>query len=45
MALRLQGHLDNNVLKRSLHEVVQRHEILRTVFRADNGQLHTLKIY
>jgi amino acid adenylation domain-containing protein len=34
IALRLQGHLDVPVLERTLTEVVRRHEILRTTFRA-----------
>ncbi|MGJ7605343.1 amino acid adenylation domain-containing protein [Variovorax sp. LT1R20] len=34
-ALRLAGALDTNAVRASLHELVQRHESLRTVFRAD----------
>jgi amino acid adenylation domain-containing protein len=38
-ALRLTGRLDAAVAERSLHEVVRRHEALRTVFRTVGGQL------
>ncbi|MEW5927432.1 MAG: non-ribosomal peptide synthase/polyketide synthase, partial [Gemmatimonadota bacterium] len=38
-ALRVRGGLDARVLERSLTEVVRRHEVLRTVFRAgDDGE-------
>ncbi len=35
---RLRGHLDLTTLERSLHEIVRRHEILRTCFPAVAGQ-------
>ncbi len=38
-ALRLTGWLDAAVAERTLHEVVRRHEALRTVFRTVAGQL------
>jgi amino acid adenylation domain-containing protein len=38
-ALRLRGRLDAATAERSLHEVVHRHEALRTVFRTVGGQL------
>ncbi|MCP4658034.1 MAG: AMP-binding protein, partial [bacterium] len=32
-AVRLRGRLDRGALRRSLHEIVERHEVLRTTFR------------
>jgi acyl carrier protein len=37
-ALRLKGTLDVDALQQSLNAVVSRHEILRTVFRSNNGK-------
>jgi acyl carrier protein len=37
VALRIRGPLDPAALQRSLHEVVRRHEILRTVIQLDQG--------
>lgn len=37
VALRLDGHLDERALNTALCDVVARHEILRTVFRAEDG--------
>ncbi|NEQ43670.1 MAG: hypothetical protein F6K00_08970 [Leptolyngbya sp. SIOISBB] len=39
MAYRFTGQLERGVLERSLASILQRHEILRTTFVADNGQL------
>ena len=36
-AMRLSGELDVSALQRSLNEVVQRHEVLRTTYAADEG--------
>jgi amino acid adenylation domain-containing protein/non-ribosomal peptide synthase protein (TIGR01720 family) len=36
--LRLQGRLDRGVLQRTIDEIVRRHELLRTVFTAPEGQ-------
>jgi len=36
--VRITGDLDAAVLHRSLHEIVRRHEVLRTVYRAEQGQ-------
>jgi amino acid adenylation domain-containing protein/non-ribosomal peptide synthase protein (TIGR01720 family) len=36
--LRLQGALDRAVLQRAIDEIVRRHELLRTVFAAPDGQ-------
>lgn len=38
MAFRLQGGLNIAALRKALHTVVQRHEILRSRFNADNGR-------
>lgn len=38
VAVRLVGPLDTGALERSLNEVVQRHEVLRTTFRAVDGE-------
>ncbi len=38
LALRLVGDLDRTVLKRTIDEIVSRHEVLRTTFRSDNGR-------
>ncbi|HVE75321.1 MAG TPA: amino acid adenylation domain-containing protein, partial [Actinomycetota bacterium] len=38
MILRLKGSLDQGALRRSLHEVMRRHEILRTTFEARGGR-------
>ncbi|MEO8429885.1 MAG: amino acid adenylation domain-containing protein [Acidobacteriota bacterium] len=37
-AVRLRARLDPAVFERSLREIVQRHEALRTVFRAERGE-------
>ncbi len=37
-AVWLEGDLDVGVLERSLNEIVQRHEVLRTTFRAERGR-------
>jgi acyl carrier protein len=37
-ALRLKGSLDTEALQQSLNAIVSRHEVLRTVFRSDNGK-------
>lgn len=37
LALRLEGNLDVNGLELALHDVVERHESLRTIFPEDNG--------
>ncbi len=37
-ALRLKGHLDSVALERCLAAVTERHESLRTTFKAENGQ-------
>ena len=34
----IEGHLDVDLLERSIGEVVRRHEVLRTTFRSDNGE-------
>ncbi|MFG3056981.1 amino acid adenylation domain-containing protein, partial [Kitasatospora sp. NPDC048239] len=39
-ALRLTGTLDRDALRGALHDVVTRHEILRTVYPTHNGQPH-----
>ncbi len=36
--LRMKGHLDTSALHDALQEVVNRHEVLRTTFREENGQ-------
>ncbi|HJP93407.1 MAG TPA: amino acid adenylation domain-containing protein [Pyrinomonadaceae bacterium] len=36
--LRLKGNLNIDVLQRSINTIVSRHEILRTVFRSNNGK-------
>ena len=38
-ALRLDGALDADALRRALEEIVDRHESLRTVFRSEAGEL------
>ncbi len=38
VAVRLRGRLDLAVLQAALHEIVDRHEILRTTFGTDNGE-------
>ncbi len=38
MAMRMVGRLDVEALERSLGEIVQRHEVLRTIFVAVDGQ-------
>jgi len=38
--LRLCGELDVAKLEASLNEIVRRHEVLRTVFAGDSGELH-----
>jgi len=37
-ALRINGSLDEEILRQSLGELIKRHAILRTVFRMENGQ-------
>lgn len=41
-ALRLRGKLDRAGFVKSMHELVERHEVLRTVFREEDGRLHQL---
>jgi len=36
-ALRLTGRLDEEALQRAIDAIVERHEVLRTVYRAENG--------
>lgn len=36
--VRLSGRLDSAVLERSLNEIAQRHEVLRTTFASEDGQ-------
>ena len=38
MAVRLTGRLDVEALERSLNEILRRHEVLRTTFRAEGGK-------
>lgn len=38
LALRLEGALDVDALERTLQEIVQRHEVLRTTFAEIDGQ-------
>src|SRR6185437_16599798 len=38
LALRLSGDLDAGALERTLTELVRRHEVLRTTFRAEDGK-------
>jgi hypothetical protein len=38
LAARLQGHLNLSALEQSLNEIVRRHEVLRTTFRAVAGE-------
>jgi amino acid adenylation domain-containing protein len=38
--LRLKGMLDREALSRALAEIVNRHEILRTVYEEENGQVY-----
>ncbi len=38
MAVRLTGRLDVEALERSLNEILRRHEVLRTTFRAEGGR-------
>jgi amino acid adenylation domain-containing protein len=40
LALRLRGQVDAGALERSLCELVRRHEVLRTSFRDEDGELH-----
>lgn len=37
-AVRLDGNLDIPVLIQAIHEIIQRHEILRTIFSSEDGQ-------
>lgn len=39
VVLQLEGHLAVNALERALYEVVRRHEVLRTTFGMQDGQL------
>ena len=38
MVVRMRGALDADALKRSIHEIGQRHETLRTVFQSERGE-------
>ncbi len=38
VAVHMRGSLDLDALRRTLHEIVRRHEILRTVFPANDGK-------
>jgi amino acid adenylation domain-containing protein len=38
--IRLKGDLNTAVLEHCLNEIIRRHEILRTIFPAENGQPH-----
>ncbi|WP_343242121.1 amino acid adenylation domain-containing protein [Streptomyces sp. SID9727] len=40
LALRLEGPLDRSALQSALRDVVERHEVLRTVFPAPEGEPH-----
>ncbi|MFE5563317.1 condensation domain-containing protein, partial [Streptomyces sp. NPDC056544] len=40
MAIRLAGHLDHAALQHALRDVVERHEVLRTVFPSVDGRPH-----
>ena len=40
MVLRLRGTLDREALSKALGEIVNRHEILRTVYEEENGQVY-----
>ncbi|MFB6893764.1 amino acid adenylation domain-containing protein, partial [Kitasatospora sp. NPDC056327] len=42
LALHLTGPLDTTALEAALHDVVARHEVLRTVFGSTDGQAHQL---
>src|SRR6266853_5526274 len=39
LALRMRGVLDRSALERSIHEIVRRHQPLRSVFRISEGRL------
>src|SRR5258706_9793399 len=36
-ALRLRGRLDRDALQRAVNTIVERHEVLRTIYRASDG--------
>jgi amino acid adenylation domain-containing protein/FkbH-like protein len=38
IAVRLEGHLDVHAFRRALHEVIRRHEVLRTYYQAVDGR-------
>jgi thioesterase domain-containing protein len=42
LAARLTGRLDRAALSRSFNEIVRRHEVLRTMFQCERGQLRQL---
>jgi non-ribosomal peptide synthetase component F/thioesterase domain-containing protein/acyl carrier protein len=39
LSARLQGRVDRAALQQAIHEIVQRHEILRTSFRTEGGEV------
>ncbi|WP_406245096.1 amino acid adenylation domain-containing protein [Streptomyces anulatus] len=43
-AVRLSGELDQETLRTALHDVMDRHEILRTVYRTADGEPHQVLV-